>query len=279
MGRGHPTGYEAARERGCLPRHLRRRGPGFTYNAHVYPALTSGDTWTLSCNVNSFDSRVSEARAHHRDPSIHKSRFVSFRLAESGTPRSSSAFTMQDPSDTTATATTESGGSRLSARDRFPSLDAPSAWGFHAEILDGTGTRGVPVPSWGPMTPRPINSSWDRLERWLAAHAPRTFASLPPAADQGAIDAAQALLGQRFPAELAEFLRRHDGSGHFDVLGAFQLMSTREIVSTRQFATRLEEETQREGRAVHFILRDGYALWHPNDLPFASNAGGSHWVL
>lgn len=61
--------------------------------------------------------------------------------------------------------------------------------------------------------------------------------------------------------------------------GSFQLMSTREIVSARQFATRLEEETQREGRAVHFILRDGYVLWHPNDLPFASNAGGSHWVL
>ncbi|WP_328786092.1 SMI1/KNR4 family protein (plasmid) [Streptomyces canus] len=129
------------------------------------------------------------------------------------------------------------------------------------------------------MTPRPIDTSWDRLERWLAARAPRTFASLPPAADQGAIDAAQALLGQRFPAELAESLLRHDGSGYFDVLGAFRLMSTREIVSARQFATRLEEETQLEGRAVHFILRDGYALWHPNDLPFASNAGGSHWVL
>ncbi|WP_327714392.1 SMI1/KNR4 family protein [Streptomyces sp. NBC_00490] len=129
------------------------------------------------------------------------------------------------------------------------------------------------------MTPTPINSSWDRIEGWLAPHAPRTFASLPPPADQGAIDAAQVLLGQRFPAELAESLLRHDGSGHFDVLGAFQLMSTREIVSTRQFATRLEEETQREGRAAHFIVRDGYALWHPNDLPFASNAGGSHWVL
>lgn len=56
-------------------------------------------------------------------------------------------------------------------------------------------------------------------------------------------------------------------------------MSTREIVSTRQLVSQLEEEAQREGRAAHFILRDGYALWHPSDLPFASNAGGSHWVL
>ncbi|WP_369240347.1 hypothetical protein AB5J56_39500 [Streptomyces sp. R21] len=94
------------------------------------------------------------------------------------------------------------------------------------------------------MTPRPINSSWDRLETWLA-----------------------------------ESLLRHDGSGYFDVLGSFQLLSAQEMVSTRRLATQLEEDTQREGRAGHFILRDGYALWHPHDLPFAGNAGSSYWVL
>ncbi|WP_369240345.1 hypothetical protein AB5J56_39495 [Streptomyces sp. R21] len=43
-------------------------GKAFTYNAHVHPTLASGDTWTLSYNVNSFDSRVSHDGAHYRAP-------------------------------------------------------------------------------------------------------------------------------------------------------------------------------------------------------------------
>lgn len=49
-------------------------------------------------------------------------------------------------------------------------------------------------------------------------------------------------------------------------------------MATRQEATQLEETIQQEGTAGHF-LRDGYALWHPSDLPFASDAGGSFLIL
>ncbi|MGW4177071.1 hypothetical protein [Streptomyces rubiginosohelvolus] len=80
-------------------------GQAYAYNAHVHPALASGDTWTLSYNVNSFDSRVSTDGAHYRDPSIYKPRFVSFRLVESSTLRSSSAFITQSPSDTATSVT------------------------------------------------------------------------------------------------------------------------------------------------------------------------------
>ncbi|MGW7276338.1 hypothetical protein ACWGH5_38295 [Streptomyces sp. NPDC054864] len=64
----------------------------FAYNAHAHPTLASGGRWTLSYNVNSFDSTVGAQGAHYRDPSIYKPRFVSFKLVPSGTARSQLKF-------------------------------------------------------------------------------------------------------------------------------------------------------------------------------------------
>ncbi|MGW0317061.1 hypothetical protein [Streptomyces flavidovirens] len=51
----------------------------FAYNAHIHPQLNSDGThFTFSCNVNSFDNRVSEEGSHYKDPSIYKPRWVSF---------------------------------------------------------------------------------------------------------------------------------------------------------------------------------------------------------
>ncbi|MEW1614753.1 MULTISPECIES: hypothetical protein [unclassified Streptomyces] len=52
----------------------------FAYNAHAHPTLASGGRWTLSYNVNSFDSTVGAQGAHYKDPSIYRPRFVSFKL-------------------------------------------------------------------------------------------------------------------------------------------------------------------------------------------------------
>ncbi|GAA2119341.1 NucA/NucB deoxyribonuclease domain-containing protein [Streptomyces synnematoformans] len=58
------------------------------YNAHAHPTLQSGDRWTLSYNVNTFDFSD-----HFLDTSIYKPRFVSFRLVPwSGGTRSSKNF-------------------------------------------------------------------------------------------------------------------------------------------------------------------------------------------
>jgi cell wall assembly regulator SMI1 len=129
------------------------------------------------------------------------------------------------------------------------------------------------------MTAPAINSSWERIESWLQANTPRTYASLPPGASREAIQAAETVLGCPLPDELAESLLRHDGSGYFDVIGAFQFQSVQAIVATRQEGTQFEETIQREGRTAGHFLRDGYALWHPSDLPFASDAGGSFLIL
>ncbi|MEV0445525.1 hypothetical protein AB0I84_08900 [Streptomyces spectabilis] len=72
-------------------------GRVFTYNAHAHPALQNGDRWTISYNVNTFDSEVSTTGSHYRDPSIYKPRFVSFRLVPArGITRTSKQFNIVD---------------------------------------------------------------------------------------------------------------------------------------------------------------------------------------
>ncbi|MGW4680916.1 hypothetical protein ACWEOS_20840 [Micromonospora taraxaci] len=51
-----------------------------SYNAHVHPALSSGDTFIASYNVNSMDTRVSPDGDHYRDPGIYRPRFFRFTL-------------------------------------------------------------------------------------------------------------------------------------------------------------------------------------------------------
>ncbi|MFI0984452.1 hypothetical protein [Streptomyces exfoliatus] len=65
----------------------------FTYNAHAHPSLRSGGQWTLSYNVNTFDTTIGEDGAHYRDPSIYRPRFVSFNLSAGTAARTSGSFT------------------------------------------------------------------------------------------------------------------------------------------------------------------------------------------
>jgi hypothetical protein len=53
----------------------------FAYNPHVHQTLSSGNTFRLSYNVNTFDSRMSAEGSHYRDPSIYKPRFITFTLS------------------------------------------------------------------------------------------------------------------------------------------------------------------------------------------------------
>ncbi|WP_327697347.1 hypothetical protein [Streptomyces sp. NBC_00459] len=77
----------------------------FAYNAHVHPALASGDLWTLSYNVNSLDATVGAQGAHYRDPSIYRPRFISFTIAPETTARSAPTLAdarLQPPTNSAA---------------------------------------------------------------------------------------------------------------------------------------------------------------------------------
>jgi len=53
----------------------------FAYNAHLHPTISSGNTFVMSYNVNTFDSRMTAEGSHYMDPSIYKPRFISFTLS------------------------------------------------------------------------------------------------------------------------------------------------------------------------------------------------------
>ena len=56
-----------------------------------------------------------------------------------------------------------------------------------------------------------MTGDWARIEGWMRRHAPASLAALAGPAGPDVIAAAEARIGLRFPAELVESLRRHDG--------------------------------------------------------------------
>ncbi|WP_405084515.1 hypothetical protein [Microbispora sp. NBC_01389] len=79
-----------------------------------------------------------------------------------------------------------------------------------------------------------VNRQWRRIERWLRAHAPRTYASLNGPATPRLVARAEARIGTRLPDSLRASLLRHDGSrgGASFRLPPFHLMmSTSQMVS------------------------------------------------
>lgn len=69
----------------------------------------------------------------------------------------------------------------------------------------------VPLAAVDPAVTARIDRAWSRIERWLAQHAPASYASLRPPASPADIARTQAVLGRHLPAELVASLRRHDG--------------------------------------------------------------------
>lgn len=88
-----------------------------------------------------------------------------------------------------------------------------------------------------------MEAAWERIETWLAAHAPVTFDALAPPADPAAIAAAEQAIDPSFPEPLRRSLLRHDGTtGHRTlVLPNYRLLSAAEIAD--RWLTGIEDES------------------------------------
>jgi cell wall assembly regulator SMI1 len=74
------------------------------------------------------------------------------------------------------------------------------------------GAAGV-VPARPDRTARKrVDAAWQRIETWLAAHAPTSRRALRPPATAARIDQAQRRMSVAFPPDLVASLLRHDGS-------------------------------------------------------------------
>lgn len=136
-----------------------------------------------------------------------------------------------------------------------------------------------------------VEAAWERIETWLAAHAPVTFDALAPPADPAAIAAAQAAIDPPVPEPLRTSLLRHDGTGYRVLLPPFwRLLSAAEVASQWQLRTEINDRSPwpsdedgggGEGGAVDAEAADAdYGpWWHRQWIPFAADDCGDYLVL
>ncbi|NML54711.1 SMI1/KNR4 family protein [Streptomyces sp. R302] len=114
------------------------------------------------------------------------------------------------------------------------------------------------------MTTHLVDAAWDRIDRWLLTHAPRTFAALAPPAREEDIRAAERELGVDFPPDLCASLLRHDGTRPGPEALRFddddRLLGLREIVEAtemmRSFAQGLDADDE-DGYWSHGYVKFG----------------------
>ncbi|MGW5259995.1 hypothetical protein ACWEQG_03420 [Microbispora sp. NPDC004025] len=104
-----------------------------------------------------------------------------------------------------------------------PSLDAACA------LRRTGGTTPVVRPISRRVTAA-VNRQWRRMEKWLKAHAPKTYASLNKPAGPRLVAKAEARLGRPIPDSLRASLLRHDGARG---PAAFRLPSNHALMGAR----------------------------------------------
>ena len=186
------------------------------------------------------------------------------------------ALTMVDPGGTTVTETrvfTQQGRPAAGrspvpldpARPVTPRPEPASRLPATASCPQYAGTVVATEPD--ARTTARVNAAWDRIERWLAAHAPSAHASLRPPAPPERIAALQARMSVAFPADLVASLGRHDGVAAAD---GFSLPSFYRPLPVDQIVS------DWEGTCTVLANAPGGDdwWWHPAFVPFAAASDG-----
>lgn len=127
-----------------------------------------------------------------------------------------------------------------------------------------------------------VNAEWDRLDRWLAENAPRTFKELNQPAQPRDIAEAEARMGVRFPDDLKASLLRHDGArfGKGSFFFVYRLSSLKEIVADWRTTCEVIDGDVPAGakEPKGYVDPEGF-WWHGSAIPFAMDGGGDSMVL
>ncbi|MEN3535712.1 hypothetical protein AAH991_11410 [Microbispora sp. ZYX-F-249] len=132
-----------------------------------------------------------------------------------------------------------------------------------------------------------VNRQWRRIERWLKAHAPKTYASLNKPAAPRLVAKAEARLGRPIPDSLRASLLRHDGARG---PAAFRLPSNHEIMGARGLVASWPEACEMGGGiplaydpdSGDYLVTNsatggvGFADW---DLPYFEDEWTSYYAL
>lgn len=107
---------------------------------------------------------------------------------------------------------------------------------------DGTRTAGDEARA------EAVREAWARIDAWMRAHAPDSYEELAPPAGPAAVEAAQAELGVRFPADLLASLACHDGLRHWaNCLPVRPPLPVSEIVGHWRMCVEIDEANRADG--------------------------------
>ncbi len=127
-----------------------------------------------------------------------------------------------------------------------------------------------------------MDAAWERIERWLMAHAPQVAAGLNPPASEAELAETEAALGVQFPADFRAAYLRHNGQkpdapsliDGWDLLSLERIrdewQTWNELLAGGEFAG-----AESEGDGV-FVRRD---WWNPGWIPITYNGSGDHQCL
>jgi len=126
-----------------------------------------------------------------------------------------------------------------------------------------------------------VGDSCERIERWLAGHAPGSLATWNPPASRSTIAAAEERAGMEFPAELVELQRRHDGAhDERGVVAACAFLPWFTAPMSAMSMAGIASNTT-DLLANQFADDPGMVgyWWHPRWLPFGFNIAANNLFL
>lgn len=122
-----------------------------------------------------------------------------------------------------------------------------------------------------------VRDAWARIDAWLRAHAPDSSAVLAPPADPAAVEAAQAELNIRFPADLLASLACHDGLRHWaNCLPLRPPLPVADLVDHWRMCVEIDEDNRADEDEP---APDGEEpWWHPQWIPWAQSDGDAQII-
>lgn len=126
--------------------------------------------------------------------------------------------------------------------------------------------------------PQPVARSWARIDAWTRRHAPASYALLAPPADPVEVEAAQAAMGVRFPADLLESLACHDGITRWaNLLPGRPPMSVAGMLAHWRMCVEIAGDDP-DLTEPHGDGEDDEPWWHPQWIPWAQSDGDSQVI-
>lgn len=127
-----------------------------------------------------------------------------------------------------------------------------------------------------------ITDLWQRIDQWLATHAPRILEELNPGASETDLAEAEAALGFALPEDFKTFYHVHNGGG-IELLGLLEHMSEGLYSLQGIVANRWINELPIAAEPADFLTTPERrpppvqpVMWHPGWVIFAGSINGTY---